>query len=158
MPGPPRKPTNLKVLEGNPGKKKLPENEPKPAPIAPTCPAFLSSSAKWEWKRISKELERLGLLTKVDRVALAEYCQAYARWKEAEETIQREGLIIETTNGNKIQHPAVGVAHTTMGLLHKYIQEFGLSPAARTRISVKPEKQENEFASLLEKAHQRRGR
>lgn len=32
------KPTNLKILEGNPGKRPLNLNEPKPIPIAPECP------------------------------------------------------------------------------------------------------------------------
>ncbi len=31
-----------------------------------------------------KELEAMGLLTRVDMAAFAGYCQAYARWKEAE--------------------------------------------------------------------------
>ena len=40
--GRPPKPTYLKVLEGNPGKRPLNENEPKPKPSAPKCPAWLS--------------------------------------------------------------------------------------------------------------------
>ena len=33
-------------------------------------------------------MEQLGILTEVDMAAFAGYCQAYARWKEAEEFIR----------------------------------------------------------------------
>ena len=40
------KPTNLKVLEGNPGQRPLNDNEPKPGKKAPTCAAWLEPEAK----------------------------------------------------------------------------------------------------------------
>ena len=42
------KPTALKVLEGNPGKRPLNENEPKPENKAPRCPSWLEQEAKNE--------------------------------------------------------------------------------------------------------------
>lgn len=71
MPGPPRKPTALKILQGNPGHQKLPRNEPKPTADFPTRPGWLEPEAKREWMRVCGELHRLGLLTVVDRAALA---------------------------------------------------------------------------------------
>ena len=59
-PGPPPTPTNLKLLRGNPGKRKLNTNEPDPAPAIPPCPGHLDKVAKKEWRRISKELLALG--------------------------------------------------------------------------------------------------
>ena len=79
------KPTAVKVLEGNPGKRGLNAGEPKPEKKAPRCPAWLEAEAKKEWKRMAKQMERLGILTEIDMAAFAGYCQAYARWKEAEE-------------------------------------------------------------------------
>lgn len=81
------KPTAVKVLEGNPGKRSLNTGEPKPEKKAPRCPAWLEDEAKKEWKRMAKQLEHLGILTEIDMAAFAGYCQAYARWKEAEEFI-----------------------------------------------------------------------
>ncbi len=72
--GPAPKPTRMKVLAGNPGKRPLNRREPQPKPGLPRCPAQLSEEAKREWKRISKELDRLGLLTVLDRAALSAYC------------------------------------------------------------------------------------
>jgi len=78
----------------------------------------------------------LGLLTNIDRVALAAYCQAYARWVEAEKGIKKSGLIVKTKDGNIIQSPLVGIANTAMKLVHKFLIEFGMTPSSRSRISV----------------------
>lgn len=75
------KPTAVKQLEGNPGKRQLNANEPKPAARAPSCPKWLEDDAKKEWRRLAKQMEQLGILTEVDMAAFAGYCQAYARWK-----------------------------------------------------------------------------
>lgn len=47
------KPTALKVLEGNPGKRQLNVVEPKPRNKAPKCPAWLDAEAKKEWRRLA---------------------------------------------------------------------------------------------------------
>ena len=60
-PGRKPKPTSLKVLEGNPGKRALNDTEPKPEKKAPKCPTWLNKEAKKEWKRIATELEALGI-------------------------------------------------------------------------------------------------
>jgi hypothetical protein len=51
----------------------------------PRCPAHLSDVARKEWRRIATPLYRMGVLSVTDRAALAAYCQAWARWVEAEE-------------------------------------------------------------------------
>lgn len=129
------KPTHLKLLEGNPGKRPLPKNEPKPRPVTPPCPKWLDTEAKREWRRVSKELERLGLLTIVDRAALAGYCQAYARWKQAEEILDVEGLTFTTPNGYVQQRPEVAIAQKSLQLMRAFGTEFGLTPSSRGRIS-----------------------
>ena len=83
------KPTALKVLEGNPGKRPLNNKEPQPEKKAPRCPSWLEPEAKKEWKRMAKTLEAIGVLTQVDKAAYAGYCQAYARWKEREEFLSK---------------------------------------------------------------------
>jgi P27 family predicted phage terminase small subunit len=137
MPGPPPKPTALKQLAGNPGKRPLNKHEPKPTGT-PTCPTHLDSAAKREWTRISRELTKLGLLTNVDRAALAAYCAAYSRWAEAEKQIQKFGLVIKAPSGYPIQNPYVGIANTSLDIMRKFSSEFGLTPASRTRLHVEP--------------------
>jgi P27 family predicted phage terminase small subunit len=62
-------------------------------------PKWLEPEAKKEWRRLARQLEQIGVLTEVDQAAFASYCQAYARWKEAEEFITQHGTIVRTPSG-----------------------------------------------------------
>src|SRR4030042_1883827 len=86
------KPTRLRLLEGNPGKRPIRSEEPDPVPSIPSCPPHLSEDAKREWERVVPLLEKLGLLSEIDRGALALYCQAWGRWLEAEEALKKYGV------------------------------------------------------------------
>lgn len=142
------KPTHLKVVEGNPGKRPLNEREPVPRSELPTPPEHLDDVAKVEWGRVSEDLYRIGLLSSVDRAVLAAYCQAYARWVAAENAIAEmasrdkvtAGLLVKTTNGNAIQNPLVGTANKAAADMVRYAAEFGMTPSARSRLSVDAEK------------------
>jgi len=127
------KPTALKKLEGNPGKRPLNENEPKPAGV-PVCPDWLEDEAKAEWARTGGILADMGVLTEIDVTAFAGYCQAYARWREAEEFLTQHGSIIRTPNGYLQQVPQVSIAQTNLKIMLKFCEQFGLTPSARSRI------------------------
>lgn len=142
MPGPPPKPTRLKVITGNPGHRPMNANEPQPTGI-PDCPDHLDGAAKAEWSRISEELASIGLLTSVDRAALAAYCQAYSRWQDAEHGIAKHGLVVSVGRKDDpkkspypIPSPYVAIANKALELMHKFLCEFGMTPASRTRIQV----------------------
>ena len=49
-------PSNVVRLRGNPGKRRLNDAEPRPAPKVPACPSCLGDEARKEWKRLAKEL------------------------------------------------------------------------------------------------------
>ena len=132
--GPAPKPTRMKALAGNPGKRPLNRREPQPTRGLPRCPAQLSEEAKREWKRISKELATLGLLTRLDRAALSAYCQSWSRWIEAEERLRQHGVIVKSPNGFPVQSPYLAVANKAMAQMSKLLVEFGLSPSSRSRI------------------------
>lgn len=156
-PGTRPKPTKVKLLEGNRGRRKIGEGEPEPAPGRPTCPPHLSASAKAEWKRIVPELEKMGLLTKVDRSALAAYCNAYGEWKDTCELLKGKSPIIKTEAGNIIQNPLVGIAHKASELMYKFLVEFGMTPSSRTRINVaKIGDPEDPMDKAIREAEQRR--
>ena len=127
-------PTAIKELEGNPGKRALNEREPKPQKKAPACPKWLEDEAKKEWRRLAKQMEQLGILTQVDMAAFAGYCQAYARWKEAEEFITQHGSIVKTPSGYWQQVPQVSIAQTYLKIMNKFAEQFGLTPSSRSRI------------------------
>lgn len=134
-PGPPPKPTALRILQGNPANRPLPENEPKPKTSIPSCPSHLKTEAKKEWRRVTKELKSLGLVTHIDRAALSAYCQAWGRWVEAEKKLAETTDIVKTKGGNIIQNPYLSVANRALEQLTKIAGEFGMTPASRTRVS-----------------------
>jgi P27 family predicted phage terminase small subunit len=131
------KPTALKALAGNPGKRPLNENEPQFSGI-PDCPDHLDAVAQDEWQRVSGELIAVGLLTTVDRAALAAYCAAYSRWVKAEEKIQTTSEVIKTRAGGVIQNPYIGIANRALDLMHKFLSEFGMTPSSRSRLHANP--------------------
>ena len=83
---------------------------------------------------MSKVLETMGLLTEMDMAAFAGYCQAYARWREAEEFLTQHGSMVRTPNGYLQQVPQVSIAQTNMKIMLKFCEQFGLTPSARSRI------------------------
>ena len=152
-------PTNWKVLRGNPGKRPLNKNEPKPEipdqPPAP--PAFLSGYALEEWRRISVEAWRLRLLTPVDVMPMAAYCDAYDRWRTARETVKAmaerdtitHGFIVKTQSGGAAPNPLVWIAAGAARDMVRFAAEFGMSPAARSRISAGVEAGDGKFTGLI---------
>jgi P27 family predicted phage terminase small subunit len=147
--GPSPQPTALKVLRGNPGHQRLNRREPKPRPVAPKCPAWLDHDAKREWRRILPELDRVGLLTSVDMAALAGYCQAFSRWKEAERVLTEEGLVFSTEKGYLVPRPEVAIAKTYLGFVKTFCAEFGLTPSSRGRMTL-PEVDDDDGDGLLD--------
>lgn len=72
------KPTRLKLLTGNPGKRPFNMNEPKLDAEITECPSALGPIAQKEWQRLSVDLNKLRILSQLDRAALAAYCGAYS--------------------------------------------------------------------------------
>jgi P27 family predicted phage terminase small subunit len=144
-------PTKVKKLRGNAGKRKLNNAEPQPAPGEPEMPAGLSSIAREEWRKVVPELLRLQVLSKIDGKALGGYCAAYARWLAAEADVQKYGLTIEepvidlTGKQRKLgdrlvirlkKNPAISTSNDAMKMMKSFLIEFGMTPAARTRLKI----------------------
>ena len=132
-------PTVLKVLRGTDRPDRLPKAEaaPKRARM-PKPPAHVTGEALAEWKRISKRLHRLKLLTEIDGTALAAYCIEYARWEDAcsmlfaHGTVGKVGKII-------MQSPYLAVANRASSEMRKWLVEFGMTPSARSRVDTSPQ-------------------
>ena len=131
-------PTRLKVLPGNPGKRPLNADEPKPEIAIPDCPVELGPVARQEWDRMAPQLVSLRILTQLDRAALAAYCGAYAMWAEATEAIQKYGTMVKSPSGYPVQSPYVSIANRQAEIMMRIASEFGFTPASRSRISAPP--------------------
>jgi phage terminase small subunit len=124
------KPLSLRLIEGNPGKRPLPADAPKPRGKA-QCPAWLPEPARQEWARLGPELERLGLLTAADQAVFAGYCLAMARVRA------------DAEKGD--------VSHYALRSLASLAAEFGLTPSSRTRLHAGGAKEEDPFEAYLGK-------
>lgn len=107
-----------------------------PAVRLPSCPAHLRGEARREWRRLGKKLAGCGLLTEIDGAALALYCQAWARWVDAERALEKFGVMVKSPNGFPMQSPYLAVANKAMEQMTRLLTEFGMSPSSRARVSV----------------------
>jgi len=144
-PGPKPKPTVTKKLEGNPGKRKLPDNEPQPSKTVkpPPAPRYLCKVGKKKFRYLVKELHAMGLFAKIYGDLLAAYCVEFATWLEAEENIQEHGKLIKAQSGFPMQSPWLAIRNKAFANMLKIAAEFGMSPSSMSRVSVvKPEKED----------------
>ena len=152
--GPPPKPSALKLLQGNPGKRPVNVREPKPRTDTPRCPSWLDDEAKKCWRELVPELKGMGVLTYIDGNALTAYCDTWSRWKRAVLFLQAKGDVytIKDEQG-KIRYvqqwPQVAIARNLLAVLNRYQQEFGLTPASRTRLVIGDVKSTSGIAEFL---------
>ena len=142
-------PSALKKLRGNPGKRALNNKEPKPDVAIPECPDHLTGAARVEWDRITRELHALGIITKIDRAALAAYCMAWLDFVYASKMVDEEGEVVTSEKGGKYLNPWVGIKTSSMDRLVRISAEFGMTPASRTKIKVETPDEEDLMASFL---------
>ena len=77
----------------------------------------------------------MGVLTTIDRAALAAYCQSYARWVEAEQKLKETPALLKTPSGYVQQSPWLGIANKQLELMGRYMTELGMTPASRSRVA-----------------------
>lgn len=113
-------------------------------------PKGLSKAAAAEWRSILPELRQLGVLSRIDGKALAAYCHAFARWMEAEREAKRLGIVVEepivhydresgepeVVGYRYKKNPAVTISETAMKIMKSFLVEFGMTPAARSRVRI----------------------
>ncbi len=134
-------PANVHLLNGNPSKKKfsvLADGTRVPVEI-PSIPKHLDASARREWKIITPELAKLGLIARIDRAAIAIYCMAFSRWEFAElmmKGLDENGLVETTPNGHKQMSVWLQISNRAVEQMNKSLAEFGMSPSARAKVNV----------------------
>lgn len=151
------KPTAKKKLEGNPGKRKMNEKEPKPDVMIPDAPGHFEGEALAEWKRVTQELQTLRLISNIDRAALVAYCQAWGDYVKACDTIDEEGEVITSDKGGLYQNPWVSIKNSAMDRMVRISAEFGMTPSSRTRLKVETPTEEDEMKKMLMSAANKKG-
>lgn len=134
-------PSNVHQLRGNPSKKSAAElgGETVRVPVEiPPCPQHLGAAARVEWKRITPHLVAAGLVTALDRAALAAYCQAWGEWAVLESKVKElmsaagaDALIDVTPSGYKQVAALAQARDRALDRMLRFAKEFGLTPASR---------------------------
>lgn len=140
----------MKIVSGNPGKRPLNDREPQFDREIPLCPDFIDDEGKREWIRIVGDLHKAGLSANAYAGSLSVYCQAYADFRAAVEKIRENGgRTMIQGNGNLVAHPAVAEKNKAMLIMLKAASEFGMTPSAKSRISVPEQGKRDDLEDFL---------
>lgn len=164
-PGRKPKPTLVKLLEGNPGKRELNLNEPI-CELPARKPAFVAADkiASAEWNKLIGAMPP-GLFTALDVSVLTMHVLASAMMQRAQQSIDKYGVTLKveevdnaTGEVTLLKHeanPAVRVWKTAADTLIKTSDRLGLHPGARSRLNVpgKGEAPSSRFDGLLGALH-----
>lgn len=167
--GPQPLPSNVHQLRGNASKKPLADlfDNFNPEVEIPDAPSWIWPEAKKEWARITVELERYGLVSKLDRAALVLYTQAWAEyaWHKIELTQAKkkaaaarkaaeargeeykggDGVMVPTPNGSFTYSHHWVAARQAHRELKSCLDMFGLHAAARSRVTMSDNRQAKLF-------------
>lgn len=141
MAGRPPKPTALKLVTGNPGKRALNKQEPDPEYLDDaTAPAWLPDAAKLVWDEIVPNLRKARLVSIVDVPLLGMGCIAIANYREATKLSDKRLLVKGANdNGFPTPNPALFVQSMSFKQAREVFRAFGMSPIDRTRIALQPQ-------------------
>jgi P27 family predicted phage terminase small subunit len=139
----PRTPSHLKVVRGTERRDRANPAEPSltvaPSNVRPPAWLDLSPLAHRAWHDLVPLLRGMGVLTRADRVALSLLCEALASYVTAHQIATKEGSTYETTSetgGTMIRaHPVVAMGAESVRFAKTMLGEFGLTPAARSKVS-----------------------
>jgi P27 family predicted phage terminase small subunit len=137
MRGRPKKPTEIKKLQGTEDKRWLVENEMKVLPLdeIPMAPDGFDEETQQIWATVCRELQRNNLLAGCDLELLHGYCTLLRQYYLATEKLKKEGTVILSRHGDKVANPWYHIQGQSLKQATQIAQLFGITPSARSRIS-----------------------
>lgn len=148
--GPAPKPTRLKILSGETRPSVINYAEPIPAGGALTPPPDMREEARVIWERVVDALGSTGVLTSADRDVLRLYAEAFARYLQAEEMLNKTGPLLKGRDGAYVKNPLHQVVRDNADAVKKYARELGLTPAARVGLKGDIDGQANSATAKLD--------
>jgi P27 family predicted phage terminase small subunit len=141
----PKKPTVIRKLEGNPGKRRMTEDL---AAIGyPEPPAHLTAEQLDRWQDIVAALP-VELLSRADNQVLARMAVAWATFIQTCTLINQAGLLTRGQNNEPVRNPLIAVRKLAVAEMEVCGNALGLSPLARTRLTA-PNKEDSDPLSVL---------
>jgi P27 family predicted phage terminase small subunit len=143
-----RKPTKIKELSGNPGKRTLNKAEPKPSGL-PSPPTVMSNRAKTVWKRLVLAMPP-GVFTSTDSYLLAAYCEIVSTHQLATARIAGGEVEITGSTGQMKLSPWFAVQSDAASKMASLGAKLGLDPVSRQQINAENGSQgDDEFGDLI---------
>lgn len=146
-------PTSMRTLSGNAGHRPLNVDEPTPQSGFPPRPPHLSEEASKAWDEFAPVLHGLGLLTAADGAALEQLCEIYVDVVTLRADVTQNGRIqiVTTKSGDAMirARPEVAMLDAAQRQLRIWLESFGLTPSARSRLKAGTPDQPDIFEELL---------
>lgn len=145
-------PTELKVLRGNPGKRKPNEHAPLPPVGEVVKPAGLSAGGSAVWDELAPICLAMKTLTTADVRPFASLCELQATMQRASASKDDRALVTlvkedqDSPDLTVVIDAVLKLERDTATALRPYYELFGLTPVARARIVV-PKKADEEKPS-----------
>lgn len=169
--GRPRKPDELKKLQGTFQPSRSNPDAPKVSPSMPEIPRGLTGIAKKKYVELAKELSQMKVITPHDSHLLEMVAKEFEHFKMMEKTIKKDGLFyhgtrvekeieedgsgrvtkVETLYTRIKAHPAVAARNQAWTNIMKGLQECGLTPSTRSKLKVVKKEETNPFAAFMSK-------
>jgi len=146
----PRKPSAIRRLEGNPGKRAIPDE-----PVGhgqPRVPDYLNEEQRACFAAIVKA-SPVGLLCSADQPTLERAAVAWAQFRECTRTIGASGLLIKGHDHRPARNPLLIVQRGAAEELERAGASLGLSPVSRTRLQAPEEVDSDPLAQLMDHWH-----
>ena len=155
-----RTPTAVRVLQGNPGKRPYPKDEPTYQVVLCEPPKGISPQAAFLWRQMMPLLTASRVMTEADVQAFGVLCETGARWHYAVEK-SWEGMIYfpagyeVDAQGKKVPkgaarvNPYVKIAEEAGREYRRLLAEFGLTPSSRAGVAkAGADDDDNPFSNL----------
>lgn len=139
MAGPAPKPTALKIVGGNAGKRPLNKQEPDPPPLLDlTPPKWLPAGARKVWRELAPDQAAAKMLSAVDREEFAKYVLACWQVRELVDEVVRSPVCVSATGG-EYMNPRASYLSMMLKTSKALAEQFGRTPAARSRVAINPQ-------------------
>lgn len=133
--GRPKKPTHLKLVEGNKGKRAINKSEPDPDYLNDLRPpSYLPEFAVSVWNDLAPKLRKAKLLTELDVESVVQLCISIAQYRHATQKLNLD-FIRYGEKGQSLNQLMVAQS-MAFKQANAIMQQFGMTPAARSRVVV----------------------
>lgn len=139
------KPSHLRAVDGNPGKRGTDDATPTPTVVVEMDPPEdLDPIGADLWRQLQPQLARYVSFTVLDVLSLTLLCMSWSRYRQALDalhTTKDGGEIFETTyvthgrNGRQVKtRPELLQAQAEIGVMRGLMSEMGLTQVSRARL------------------------